>query len=280
MIRFAVVVWLCCQALTGWAIKPLAAWVNTPDSLGLQYRSLTLTTSDQVHLAAWLIEPVATVPAQQTTMVLAANDYGNMSYQLYQARAMARVGYRVLLFDYRGFGHSDAFAIDPKRLYYEEFATDLRAAFAEARRRQPTDKVGILSYSMGTILAAKVAATTRCDFLITDSYVARPQALVAFYQAKQKTVLLPPEATTYERVAAHVKCPWLLIGGTQDERTPVADSLAIAQAARRRERRVVLQVACDHLGAIQVLSSKGEFGDKYAQAVQRFLTGKSVDAAG
>lgn len=166
-----------------------------------------------------------------------------------------------------------------RKSYYEEFATDLRAAFAEARRQQPTGKVGILSYSMGTILATKVAATTRCDFLITDSYMAHPQALVAFYQAKQKTVLLPPEAATYERVAAHVTCPWLLIGGTQDERTPVADSIAIAQAARRRERRVVLQVPCDHMGAIQVLSSKGEFGDEYAQAVLRFLTGKSVEVA-
>jgi pimeloyl-ACP methyl ester carboxylesterase len=278
MIRFCLIVWLCCHVLTSWAIKPMAAWVNTPDSLGLSYRSLTLTTSDQVHLAAWFIEPVAIMPAQQTTMVLAANDYGNMSYQLYQARAMAKVGYRVLLFDYRGFGHSEPFTIDPKRLYYEEFTTDLRAAFAEARRQQPTDKVGILSYSMGTILATKVAATTRCDFLITDSYIAHPQALAALYQAKQKTVLLPPQAASYERVATHVKCPWLLIGGTQDERTPIADSFAITQAARRRERRVVLQVPCDHLGAIEVLSSKGEFGDKYAQAVQCFLTGKSVNA--
>jgi pimeloyl-ACP methyl ester carboxylesterase len=233
-----------------------------------------------VHLAAWLIEPVAPALAQQTTLVLAANDYGNMSYQLYQARAMAKVGYRVLLFDYRGFGHSEAFAIDPQRLYYEEFATDLRAALAEARRQQPTGKVGLLSYSMGTILATKVAATTPCDFLITDSYVAHPQALVAYYWTKQKTVLLPPEAATYERVAAHVTCPWLLIGGTQDERTPLADSRAIAQAARRGERRVVLPVACDHLGAIQVLSSPGEFGDTYAQAILRFLTGKAVDAAG
>lgn len=258
----------------------MAAWIGTPDSLGMKYQSLTLTTPDHFHLAAWMVEPAPDVADQHTLVVLAANDYGNMSYQLYQAHAMSAAGYRVLLFDYRGFGHSDAFAIDPKHLYYDEFATDLQTALAAARRQQPTARVGILSYSMGTILATKIAATNKCDFLITDSYVAHPQALVTYYQAKQKTVVLPPSAASYEHVAGHVNCPWLLIVGTEDQRTPLADSLAVARAARRQQRRVVLSVKCDHQGAMKVLSSKDNFGDKYAQAVSQFLAGKSVTVGG
>ena len=126
-------------------------------------------------------------------MVLAGNDSGNMSSFLFQARALAAAGYQVLLFDYRGFGHSQAFAIDQNRLYYEEFATDLRTALAEARRRAPRNRVGIISFSMGTLLAAKVAAAHRCDFLITDSYVANPQDVVAYYQRvrPERPVTLP-----------------------------------------------------------------------------------------
>ena len=261
------------------AIKPVATYWARPDTLGLKYQDLTLTTPDRVHLAAWLVAPTAGVPDQHTTMVVAGNDWGNMSYSLDQARALAAAGYRVLLFDYRGFGHSQAFAIDQSRLYYPEFATDLGAALAEARRQSPRQRVGIIGFSMGTILGAKVAATTRCDFLITDSYVANPQALVAHYQRvrPERPVTLPAEAATYARVAPRVSCPWLLIAGTQDQAAPLADSLATARAARPGQRREVLPVPCGHLGAMAKLTKK-EFGDGYVQAVSRFLAGKSARA--
>ena len=271
MTRLCLLGFLLFQTVTSWAIKPIAAWLATPDKMGLTYQSLTLTTPDHVQLAAWLIAPAVDTVDQHTTMVLAANDYGNMSYQLTQAYAMAASGYQVLMFDYRGFGHSGAFAIDPSRLYYPEFATDLRTALAEARRRTPHQRVGILGYSMGTLLGTLVAATTKCDFLITDSYLSNPQGIAAYYATKQKTVTLPAEAATYAQVPPKVKCPWLLIAGTKDLRSPLADSLAIARAARRRQRREVLAVKCDHLGALEALTP-----NVYMQKISSFLAGKSV----
>ena len=279
MLRYCILCWLLFATTMAWASKPLADWIGTPDSVGLRYKNLTLNTPDHVRLAAWLVAPVADVPDQHTTVVVAGSDWGNMSYSLDQARALAAAGYRVLLFDYRGFGHSQAFAIDQSRLYYPEFATDLGAALAEARRQSPRQRVGIIGFSMGTILGAKVAATTRCDFLITDSYVANPQALVAHYQRvrPERPVTLPAEAATYARVAPRVSCPWLLIAGTQDQAAPLADSLATARAARPGQRREVLPVPCGHLGAMAKLTKK-EFGDCYVQAVSRFLAGKSARA--
>jgi pimeloyl-ACP methyl ester carboxylesterase len=271
MTRLCLLGFLLFQTATAWASKPLAAWWAKPDTLGMNYQPLTLTTPDYVQLAAWLIAPAVGAPDQHTTMVLAGSDYGNMSYQLFQAKAMAAAGYQVMMFDYRGFGHSGAFAIDQSRLYYPEFATDLRTALAAARRRTPHQRVGILGYSMGTLLGTLVAATTKCDFLITDSYVADPQGIVAYFATKQKTVTLPADAATYAQVPPKVKCPWLLITGTEDLRSPLADSLAIARAARRRQRREVLAVKCDHLGAMEALTN-----DVYTQKISSFLAGKSV----
>ncbi|MFD1872312.1 alpha/beta hydrolase [Hymenobacter bucti] len=281
MLRYLVLCWLLFATTMAWASKPLADWIATPDSMGLRYKSLTLTTPDHVRLAAWLIAPVASAPDQRTTMVVAGSDWGNMSYSLDQARALAAAGYQVLLFDYRGFGHSEAFAIDQHQLYYPEFAIDLGAALAEARRRSPRQRVGIIGFSMGTILGAKVAATTRCDFLITDSYFANPQAVVAHYQKvrPERPVTLPADAATYVGVAPRVDCPWLFIAGTEDQATPLADSLATARAAHHGQRREVLAVPCGHLGAIVKLT-KQTFGDGYVQAVSRFLAGKSATAKG
>jgi pimeloyl-ACP methyl ester carboxylesterase len=281
MFRYLVLGWLLLSTVSAWAIKPLAEWVRTPDSVGLHYQSLTLTTPDHLKLAAWLVAPMANARDQHTTLVVAGSDWGNMSYNLGQARALAAAGYRVLLFDYRGFGHSDAFTIDQNQLYYPEFATDLGTALAEARRRSPQQRVGIISFSMGTVLAAKVAATTRCDFLITDSYFANPQELVAYYRRvrPERPVTLPADAATYSRVAPNINCPWLFIAGTEDKATPLADSLATAQAAHQGQRREVLAVPCGHLGAIEKLTDKA-FGDNYVRAVSRFLAGKSVTTKG
>ncbi|OUJ70285.1 alpha/beta hydrolase [Hymenobacter crusticola] len=258
-------------ATRSWASKPLPEWIATPDAMGLAYHSLTLRTPDHTTLAAWLVAPTPGSVAQHTTLVLAGNDYGNMSYQLYQASALAQAGYQVLLFDYRGFGHSSAFAIDRNQLYYPEFVTDLRTAVRVMRKHFPRERVGIIGYSMGTILGSMVAATTRLDCLITDSYLGNLSALVAHQLATtQRVITLPPAAAQYTRVAPRVHCPWLLIAGSQDTQAPLADSMAVAQAAHPRQHRQLLTVACGHLGAMEKLTEQ-EYGDAYTRAITQFL---------
>lgn len=255
------------------AIRPVAEWWAKPDTLGLKYRQVEITTADHVQLVAWLIEPSAKAPDQHTTMVVAGGDAYNMSSNIYTAWALADAGYRSLLFDYRGFGHSQAFTIDPQRLYYEEFATDLSAALAEARQLAPRDRVGILGLSMGAIVGSEVAARARPDFLITEGYPGNLPGIVAFQKAaNNKTLTLPAEAAAYPRVAAQVRCPWLLIAGTQDKNTPLADSAAVVQAARRKQRRQLLAVDCGHLGAQEKLTETF-FAEGYVRALGRFLAG-------
>ena len=260
------------SASAAFALKPSREWTATPDALGLRYQTTALITPDQVPLTGWLIEPAANVPDQHTTMVVAYGDFGNMSYELNQAQALAAAGYRVYLFDYRGFGHSANFAIDEQRLYYHEFSVDLSTALADARHRFPRNRTGIIAFSMGTIMGSEVAATARCDFFVTEGYVASPQRLVAYQlQSRQKVVSLPPEAAAYAQNAPRIRCPWLLIAGTTDKHTSLADSVAVARATRRR--RQVLIFEGGHLQGMPVLS-EATFGDKYVWEVTRFLAGK------
>ena len=272
MVRLALVCLLLFQTATAFALRPVATWWARPDTLGLRYQQLEITTADHVKLAAWLIEPAAEAADQHTTVVVAGSDTYNMSGSIYTAWALAEAGYRSLLFDYRGFGHSQAFIIDPQRLYYEEFALDLQAALAEARRQAPRGRVGILGLSMGGILGSEVAARARPDFLITEGYPGNLPGIVAYQKAAGKTVTLPAEAAAYPRVAARVRCPWLLIAGTQDKNTPLADSAAVVRAARRRQRRQLLAVDCGHLGAQEKLTEKF-FAEGYVRAIGRFLGG-------
>jgi len=272
MVRFL----LFCLALlaTGpaLAIKPLAKYWARPDTLGLNYQDLTLTTADRLHLAAWLVEPKADAPDQHTTVVVAGGDSGNMASGIFTAATLAGAGYRVLLFDYRGFGHSDAFAINQNYLYYPEFATDTRAALAEARRRSPGQRVGLMGFSMGSLVGSEAAATTHCDFLVTVAYPASPQHVVAHYQRirPERPIILPADAATYSHVAPKVKCPWLFITGTDDQATTLADTLAVAQAASPRQRREVLPVPGDHPQSMGAFDEE-ETAPRCLDALRRLL---------
>ncbi|WP_426062142.1 alpha/beta hydrolase family protein [Hymenobacter sp. B1770] len=233
-----------------------------------------MTTPDRAALTSWLIEPDPKVPDQRTTMVVAYGDFGNMSYYLDQAKALASAGYRVCLFDYRGFGHSSDFMIDPLRLYYQEFTVDLAAVLADARHRFPRNRTGIIAFSMGTIMGSEVAAAGQPDFFVAEGYVGSPQRLVGYqWQSRQKVVTLPAEAATYADAAPRIKCPWLLIGGTADLNTPLADSVAVVRTARRRQKRQLLAFEGGHMQGMPTLTET-VFGDKYVREVTRFLASK------
>jgi alpha-beta hydrolase superfamily lysophospholipase len=271
MLRYFLLGCLLLQTAWAWALKPSREWAATPDSVGLAYQSLTLATPDHAQLATWVVEPAAAAPDQHTTVVLAYGDAGNMGNWVYQARALASAGYRVYLFDYRGFGHSSDFAMNPSQLYYQEFVTDLQTVWGDARRRYPRSRTGVLGFSMGTIMASAVAATHRCDFFIAEGYVANFQGITEFVRKKKHEQLaLPAEAATYARLAPRINCPWLLIAGTQDQNTPLADSAAVVQAARRGQRRQLVPFSGEHGAGFYTLSDK-EFGDLYVGAIRRFL---------
>jgi pimeloyl-ACP methyl ester carboxylesterase len=263
------------------AIKPMAKYWARPDTLGLKYQDLTLTTPDHVHLAAWLVEPTAGAADQHTTVVVAGGDSGNMASNIFTAATLAQAGYRVLLFDYRGFGHSDAFAINQNYLYYAEFAIDTRTALAEARRRSPRQRVGLMGFSMGSLVGSEAVATTRCDFLVTVAYAASPQNVVAYYQRirPERPIILPADAATYSHVAPKVKCPWLFISGTDDKATTLADTMVVAQAATRRQRREVLPVPGDHQQSMGAFI-EDETTPRCLEAMRRLLAGAPAASKG
>ncbi len=127
---------------------------------------------------------------------------------------------------------------------------------------------------MGTILGSEAAARGGCDFLIAEGYVASPQRVVAEQFGRyQKIVTLPDEAANYALVPRRVRCPWLLVGGTGDHKTPLADSVLVARRARWWQRRQVLSYEGDHDEGFYRLS-EAEYGDKYVREVRQFLAGR------
>lgn len=97
------------------ALKPDSLYQMTPDSLKLKYESLKITTPDSLNLKVWKIIPELKVK-NNSTIILAYGDSGNMSYWLHQAAILSQKGFAVILFDYRGFGESSSFKMNPNQV--------------------------------------------------------------------------------------------------------------------------------------------------------------------
>lgn len=99
------IVFLCTQsACTGFFFYPSRALFHTPSEFGLQFEEFTLPSLDETKLLAWWL------PAQgqeKGTILFLHGNAENISTHVAAVAWLPKVGYSVLLFDYRGYGASE-----------------------------------------------------------------------------------------------------------------------------------------------------------------------------
>ncbi len=223
-LMLALLLWHC----NAFALKPAKEYDLNPDTLHAHLEKNTITTSDNFHLKSWTFLP-AKKKNNKMTLVVAYADAGNMSWYVTQAQSMAQAGYTVVLFDYRGFGASDNFSINPDMLYYNEFTTDLIAVFKFAKERYKENKTGFWSFSMGTIVATLASTTVSPDFMIADSWVTDLVKLKKYYETQKIKIILPQQTTDYLKAVRSVKMPTLAFAGKSDPVAPYSSILAVSK---------------------------------------------------
>lgn len=182
------------------ALPPERDYWITPDSLGLSYVQKTLVAPDKAELLSWMMTTKAAKPLRTTLIIAYPASGGNMANNLHYANAFLKAGFDVVLFDYRGFGHSSAFKTDPAHLYYNEYVTDMQTAIAAARKQFPNNKLGILGFSASTILATLAVPEQPVDFIVGEGYVSDPQRIVDFWKINdpKHPLILPMRADKNE----------------------------------------------------------------------------------
>ncbi|RKH07021.1 alpha/beta fold hydrolase [Corallococcus praedator] len=118
------------------ALKPLG------DATLPARTDVTLRTRDGLSLRGWY------VPSRNRAAVVVMHGFAeNRTQMLFEAEALSRAGYGVLLFDSRGHGESDGDLVT----WGDREREDLRAAvdFLSARSDVEPSRLGVLGFSMG-----------------------------------------------------------------------------------------------------------------------------------
>ena len=170
------------------AIKPTRTYSNSPEAMKMEYEESCIKTSDGFALKVWHL------PAENngSPIIISQSDAGNMGDWLYLGLYLQAYGLDVWMYDYRGFGQSDDFALVQDQLFHMEFVTDLDAV-AEYVYQKTGKAPALMGLSMGTIIVNEFLQRTDIPIVkvIFDGYVASPKEWIERLAANGKTVTLP-----------------------------------------------------------------------------------------
>ncbi len=258
-------------AYSSYGINPDRDYILTPDSIGWSYEQAVIATEDGAEINTWTYAANPSTD-KDTVLILAYPDAGNMSYFVYHAATLANAGYTVVTFDYRGFGQSSDFKIDPNYLYYKEFSQDLESAVEKTAQNFADKKIGIWCMSMGTTITTRAYPNIKehIDFIIGEGFVTSTTDIVRRYKSLSKKLLLPERSKIYSNCLKSIETPMLILSASDDTITTTSDAL---------ELKDNLDITCDvieykgnHLQGFQAsIDSKG-FGGWYIENINSFLS--------
>jgi dipeptidyl aminopeptidase/acylaminoacyl peptidase len=258
---------------------------GSPEQLGLAYREVSIPTENGKRLFAWFVPPPVSGPAPAVAVLHGWG--GNAEMMLPLAQPLHRAGYAVLLLDSRNHGRSDSdgFSSLPR------FAEDLDRALDWLALQPEVDaaRMAALGHSVGAA-AALLVASRRPELAAVASIAAfaDPESMMRRFLAAHHVPYFPLGRLVlhyvqraighrFSDIAPHntirqIRCPVLLVHGSDDATVPVADAMAI-YARRPGEQVRLLILAGDHDTSRETERHADELIDFLDQAVGR----KSAD---
>ncbi|MDH4160201.1 MAG: alpha/beta fold hydrolase [Actinomycetota bacterium] len=149
---------------------PTTQITSTPSALGLEYESVTLTTTDGVQLAAWYM------PGTNGAGLVIMHGAGSTrSDVLDQAAVLAHSGYTVVLIDARGHGDSRGTTMDFG--WYGDLDIAAGTDYLASRPEVDPGRIGVVGFSMGGEEAiGAAAADSRIRAVVAEGATARQAA--------------------------------------------------------------------------------------------------------
>ena len=225
--------------ISGDLAEPAKRDVGLPPA-SLQASNATFVSGSGVLVQGWL----STGKAGQGAIVLLHGLRGDRRDMLPRADFLHRQGYSVLLFDFQAHGESRGARIT----FGDLESRDVTAAIQYLHHKLPDEKVGVLGVSLGA--AAFVLAEKRPEVaavVLEQMYSTVEQALAtrARLRAGPPGAWLAPllmvEMQSHLQISSarlrpidwigKIAAPVLIVDGTNDHSTPIADARAMFAAA-------------------------------------------------
>jgi fermentation-respiration switch protein FrsA (DUF1100 family) len=237
--------------------EPEAEIPYTPEDYHLPYEDVRIPVAKGEALHGWWVEG-----GKRVLLFLHGNS-GNISSNLPQAVRFVRLGFSVLMVDYRGYGESTGEYPSETRVY-EDAEAAYQFLLDEGVRAKD---IFIYGHSLGGAVAVELASRIRqaAGLILEGTFTSLAEV------ARARFPFIPVERVLQHRFDSLSKVsgltlPILLIHGTADQTIPYEMSERLYDAAASTKKKLLLVVNGDH-------SSSGAVGQPlYFKAIAEFVS--------
>jgi len=178
---------------SSFALNPSRTYSVLPSDFGLDYKEVSVPTADGLKLNTWIFK--ATVPNSQKYIIISDDGNGNMADNLEIVGQFLSLGYHVITYDYRGYGKSDSFNINPKFFIYAQFGKDLQAELDYLRKNYSPGFCDLYGIGIGAGLSIGLGCnSTQVRRVIADGPYASFDEAKNDLKARRNLDLLTPLA--------------------------------------------------------------------------------------
>ena len=190
-------------------------------------------------------------------IVLAHEAFGDLCRWVPYGKLLSQEGFRVLIFDYRGFGLSAT--ASGKRT--ARIDADVVGAVAELRRRG-AKKIVVAGASLGgaAVLTAAASAPPALAGVVS---ISGPDSALLRGGGYDYAVLDPTAA------AARIRSPLLFLASKDDSSVPAASTRALYRAATVKDKRFVVVPGSNH--GVSLVEDSGAAGSRARKLIVAFI---------
>jgi uncharacterized protein len=223
---------------------------------GLPLEEVWFHAADGVRLFGWYVEAGTDRPV----MLWCHGNAGNISHRLENLKLLFQLGLSVFLFDYRGYGRSQAVRPSERGLYDDAYgAYDY---LTRIRKIRP-ERIVLFGRSLGTTVAGELAVQRPASALILESSFPSIEAVAKFHYAGLPVHwLLGAEHRLIDRLP-QLALPKLIIHGDKDDIIPIELGRQVFDAVKPPKEWYVIQGADHnntyHVGGVVYFRRLGEF---------------------
>ena len=197
--------------------------IATPAQVGLSYEDLHLETADGISLQSWFIPALR----PRGTVLFFHGNAGNISHRLDSVEMFHRMGYNMLIFDYRGYGNSNGMTTEQGT--YRD--ADAAWRYLTEQRQTPSCSIVLYGESLGGAIAAWLAGRHRpAALVIASGFTSVPDLARHFYPFLPVRWFTRINYDTREYLQS-VSAPVLVAHSLEDEIIPFEQGRALFAAA-------------------------------------------------
>ena len=202
---------------------------------------VSFDTEDGLRLRGWFLPPDSGTGTHAAVLVLNGNA-GTRADRLPLGAALARRGFAVLLFDYRGYGGNPGTPTEGGLMLDARAA---RAALA-ARPEVAEDRIVYFGESLGSGVAVALAVEHPPAALVLRSPFTSLVDVARVHYPFLPVRLLLRDRYLSDRRIDRVRSPLLVIAGEQDSIVPFEQSRRLFEMAPGNAKRFVAVAGADH----------------------------------